>query len=69
MSKHQALPRLLFFVIFLATSITFGMDDPEIGLEPGKKLPAFKLSNLDGKEIALQDFQGKIVIIHLWKCQ
>ena len=69
MSKHQALPRLLFFVVFLATSITFGMDDPEIGLEPGNKLPAFKLSSLNGKEIALQEFLDRIVIIHLWKCK
>jgi hypothetical protein len=69
MSKQQALTGLLFLVIFLSTSIILGMDDAEIGVEPGKLLANFKLLSLEGKEIALQDFRGSIVIIHLWKCQ
>jgi len=69
MSKHQALTSLSFLVILLSTSMLFGMDDPKIGLEPGKLLPSFKLPSLEGKEIDLQDFLGKVVIIHLWKCQ
>jgi hypothetical protein len=69
MLKQQALTGLLFLVIFLSTSIILGMDDPEIGVEPGKLLTNFKLPSLEGEEIALQDFRGKIVIIHLWKCK
>lgn len=49
--------------------MAIGKDDPQIGLAPGNILPAFKLPNLHGKDIALQEFLGSIVIIHLWKCQ
>lgn len=69
MSKHQTQIILLFHIIFLFSSLTFGLDDPEIGLEQGKILPSFKLPDFEGNEIALQDFRGSIVIIHLWKCK
>jgi hypothetical protein len=47
----------------------FGTQVSHAALEPGVPLPVFKLTSLDGQEIALQDYLGKIVIIHLWKCQ
>jgi len=60
--------------MLLAVGLSFGLNIIEIpnskaGLEAGKTAPAFKLPSLDGKEIALQDFIGKVVIVHLWKCQ
>ena len=69
MNKQQALGSLIFLLILFSSLNIFGMDDSQIGLEPGKKLATFKLPSLEGKEIALQDFMGRIVIIHLWKCQ
>ena len=69
MNKQQALGSLIVLLILFSSLNSIGMVDSQIGLEPGKKLPTFKLPSLDGKEIALQDFLGRIVIIHLWKCQ
>lgn len=69
MNKHRVLAFSLLLGLLSSSVLLFGKDDSQIGLEPGKILPAFKLPNLDGKEIALQDFLGSIVIIHLWKCQ
>ena len=69
MKKHLKLGGLLLIFIFISCLTALAKQDSQIGLEPGKILPAFKLPNLEGKEIALQDFLGKIVIIHLWKCQ
>ena len=38
-------------------------------LPEGTKLPAFKLKTIKGKEIGLEDFKGRVVVLHLWKCQ
>jgi len=69
MNKHRALSTSVLLVFLLSSFMGIGKDDPQIGLEPGKILPGFKLPNLAGQEIALQEFLGKIIIIHLWKCQ
>jgi len=69
MNKHRVLGTSLLLIVLFSSLMGIGKDDPQIGLEPGKILPTFKLPNLDGKEIALQEFLGRIVIIHLWKCQ
>ena len=36
------------------------------GLGPGKTAPDFKLKTLDGKEISLSDYRGKVVLINFW---
>jgi len=54
----------LFLVIFLVCASS-GFS----ALEAGSIPPEFKLTSLDGKEITLQQFQGKVVLLHLWKCQ
>ncbi|HEX9973493.1 MAG TPA: hypothetical protein VGD14_15590 [bacterium] len=69
MHKHRALGTLLVLVLLCSSLLGIAKDESQIGLEPGKILPAFKLPTLNGKEIALQEFLGSIVIIHLWKCQ
>ncbi len=56
-------------VLFVLLSSTILIINAYAGLEPGKKAPDFQLPSLaDGKEIALKDFLGKVVILHLWKC-
>ncbi|WP_212380951.1 TlpA family protein disulfide reductase [Alkaliphilus sp. B6464] len=35
-------------------------------IEVGKEAPNFILRNLDGEEISLQDYRGKIVLINFW---
>ena len=69
MNKHRVLGTSLLIIMLFSTLLATGKDDPQIGLAPGNILPAFKLPNLHGKDIALQEFLGSIVIIHLWKCQ
>lgn len=42
-------------------------DDTEFAeIEIGKKLPDFKLENLDGEEVTLRELEGKIVLINFW---
>ncbi len=64
---NESLKINLFILIivlgFICTSTT------QAELEPGLPLPLFKLTSLDGQEVKLQDYLGKVVIIHLWKCQ
>ncbi len=69
MNKYRMLGAPLLLIILFSSLMGIGKDDSQIGLESGKVLATFKLPNLDGKEIALQEFLGRIVIIHLWKCQ
>jgi hypothetical protein len=59
-----------YYLLILTIYFSFiSVSSLKAGLEPGIPLPVFNLNSLDGQEIALQDYLGKIVIIHLWKCQ
>jgi hypothetical protein len=69
MKKHRALGSSLLLIMLFSSFLGIAKDESQIGLEPGKILPAFKLPALDGKVMSLQEFFGSIVIIHLWKCQ
>ena len=37
-----------------------------VGVEPGQTPPAFALPDLDGNDVSLDDFEGKVVILDLW---
>ena len=37
-----------------------------VGVEPGQTPPAFVLPDLDGNDVSLDDFEGKVVILDLW---
>lgn len=41
-------------------------DDPVIGLNIGNKAPEIKMKDPNGKEIALSDLKGKMVLIDFW---
>ncbi len=32
----------------------------------GDRAPEFRLSTLDGKQVSLSDFRGKVVLVHFW---
>jgi peroxiredoxin len=58
---------LFFILIFTMDFLSTAMVKAE--LEPGRPLPVFILPSLDSQVVDLRDYLGKIVIIHLWKCQ
>jgi peroxiredoxin len=37
-----------------------------VGIEPGQTPPPFTLPDLEGNEISLADFEGKVVVLDLW---
>ena len=37
-----------------------------VGVQPGQLAPDFRLTALDGREIALSDLRGKRVLINSW---
>ncbi len=41
---------------------TLGIMEPEVRLEA----PAFSLDTLDGKELGLEEFRGKLVLLNFW---
>ena len=61
--KHFYNVIVLFFIVLGLNTNT------EAALKVGDKAPAFTLPSIDGKDISLSDYLGKIVIIHMWKCQ
>jgi thiol-disulfide isomerase/thioredoxin len=38
----------------------------DVGVTEGKRPPSFKLPDLDGNEVALTDYVGKVVVLDLW---
>jgi len=60
---------IVTLLIFLLIIVNVWASEVQAQLKAGEKLPALKLPSLKGEEIQLQDFQGKVVIIHLWECQ
>ncbi len=59
---------LLFYITILMSIVTF-FTGANAALPAGTKLPAFTLKSLNNKDISLEDFKGKVIVLHLWKCQ
>ena len=53
-------------ISFLIIPASFAGTDPEVGLEIGNKAPELKFSDPNGKEIALSDLKGQMVLIDFW---
>jgi thiol-disulfide isomerase/thioredoxin len=43
-----------------------GIYDKVVALQPGKLAPQFTLLNIEGEEVSLSDFKGKVVYIDFW---
>ena len=63
MTFRTSLFSIIFSLCFLFAPNAFAE------LEPGKAPPVFKLPVMDGNEISLADYAGKVVVLHLWKCR
>ena len=68
MSKNIAygLGILLVALLLYLGLVTNSSKTTPIGLGPGKPAPDFKLKTLDGKEVSLSDYRGKVVLINFW---
>ncbi|MBN2669584.1 MAG: TlpA family protein disulfide reductase [Bacteroidales bacterium] len=60
MIKKLSTSFLLFFIVFNALA------QNSVGLEIGDKAPDLKFMSPEGKEIALSDLKGQIVLIDFW---
>jgi peroxiredoxin len=38
----------------------------DVGTEPGQTPPAFVLPDLNGNDVSLSDFEGKVIVLDLW---
>jgi len=53
---------LTFFIGMLSSCIY----SPETAVNIGQPAPSFKLRDLDGREISLEEYKGKIVLVDFW---
>ena len=61
--------RIIITCIILAFSfgtLSSCIYSPEANVNIGRPAPAFKLLDMDGREISLENFNGKIVLIDFW---
>lgn len=57
---------ILFFITSISISSSISQENVEVGLEIGNKAPELKFADPNGKEIALSDLKGKMVLIDFW---
>ena len=57
---------ILLIALLLYLSLFSNSYQPPAGLGKGDPAPDFKLKTLDGKEVSLSDYRGKVVLINFW---
>jgi len=57
--------KALIVILSLALLLS-ACSTPESAPEVGKRAPEFRLASLDGKERALTDFRGRVVVLNFW---
>lgn len=70
----KIMKRLALLSFLVITSITLSSftisniseEEPKVGLSIGNKAPELKFKDPNGKEIALSDLKGKMVLIDFW---
>ncbi len=56
-------------LLLIVVSLSFGACEKKVALkykEEGMKIPDLTLADLEGKELTLSHFEGKIVFLHFW---
>ena len=61
--KTNAYIIITFFTAILSSCI---YNPPEAVVNIGQSAPSFKLPDLDGREISLEEYKGKIVLLDFW---
>ncbi|HTF99065.1 MAG TPA: TlpA disulfide reductase family protein [Nitrospirota bacterium] len=56
----------LLFLSLTAFIAVSAAAEPQIGIEPGNRAPAIELQDLNGRNVTLADFRGKIVLLNFW---
>ena len=56
----------IFILSFVLLSTNVNSQEANIGLNIGNKAPELKYKNPEGKEIALSELKGKLVLIDFW---
>lgn len=57
---------LAVFALIAWAIVTLFRHDAEVGPERGTQAPQFSLSDREGRQIKLQDYRGKAVLINFW---
>jgi peroxiredoxin len=63
---------LLLLILAVVAGLLFLVLIPKEGprsekiIQKGDHAPEFRLSALDGKQVALSDYRGKVVLVHFW---
>ncbi|UOF92048.1 redoxin domain-containing protein [Fodinisporobacter ferrooxydans] len=72
MHSHRTRWTVILLIFVLAVAIMasiykqFKQTTPLDGLNPGQAAPNFVLQNLQGNDVSLQEFKGKVVLINIW---
>ena len=66
MKKVMLLATVLIFVFSIVNSACTQPSSTTIDQHPSVKAPEFTLSDLDGNQVSLSDFKGKVVILDFW---
>jgi tetratricopeptide (TPR) repeat protein len=60
--SNIAIATILGLLLFVDSASAYAFRN----IAPGDKAPEFTLSSIDGKEVSLSSYQGKIVVLLLW---
>ena len=67
MKTKAAIKVLLFLLLgFVASQFVSAQDDIESYTKVGQKMPAFVITDTDGKSINIGDLKGKVVVVNFW---
>lgn len=58
--------KIIFAVLILLTVAVVGCSRQEEPVVEGKVAPDFTLKDLDGRQVRLSDFRGKVVFLNFW---
>ncbi len=58
---------VIFGIYFFLTNGPLRLDKPRLGqVQTGRPAPDFVLPGLDGREVRLSDYRGKVVFLNIW---